>query len=119
MRALLLSQQHVLDERADRLVGAVEEDPDDRAGDLDDDRSLHDLGAPGPLDLLQLAPRLADEREAPRADAVGEGGSGLLRHRSGAGAEPRRARGDRAAARLLLAGGPARVAPLPARLAGH
>src|SRR5215218_5443794 len=58
---LLLAQEDVLDDALPEEVVGVEEDPDDHARDQHDRRPLDDLVLPGPVDLLQLGPRLADE----------------------------------------------------------
>src|SRR4051794_17635360 len=58
---LLLTEEEVLDDALPEQVVGVEEDADDRAGDQHDGRPLDHLVLPGPVDLLQLRPRLADE----------------------------------------------------------
>src|SRR4029079_13280776 len=65
------SLKDLLDEIAEDEVAHVEERPDDRARDDDDDRGLRDLVAAGPLDLLQLGPGLADEASARLGLAAG------------------------------------------------
>jgi len=54
---------HVLDDLLDPEVERPQVRADDRARDDDDDRPLRDLVAARPVDLLQLAPGLADEAE--------------------------------------------------------
>src|SRR5439155_1326573 len=69
------SEQNVLDEAFPDQVGAVEIHADDDAGDEDDDDALDQLALAGPLDLLQLAPRLGDEvLEPPAGDRAGFAG---------------------------------------------
>src|SRR3989442_2540465 len=83
------SEQNVLDEAFPDEVGAVEIYADDDAGDEDDDDALDQLALSGPLDFLQLAPRLGDEvLEPPARDRARlAGGFGLS-----AGARRRSAR---------------------------
>src|SRR6266540_380071 len=57
----LLRREDSLDEPTEHLVRQVEVAADDHAGDDDDDGALDDLVLTGPLDLPQLADRLADE----------------------------------------------------------
>ena len=74
---MALLEKDVLDETTEDLVGDPEVDAHDDARDEDDDGALHNLLLPGPLDLLELAPRLADEASAgklARRGAVGAGG---------------------------------------------
>jgi hypothetical protein len=56
-----LSEQDVLYEALPDQIGAVQIDADDDAGDEDDDDALDQLALTGPLDFLELAPRLAHE----------------------------------------------------------
>src|SRR5207244_2110152 len=97
------SEQNVLDEAFPDQVGAVEIHADDDAGDEDDDDALDQLALAGPLDLLQLAPRLGDEvLEPPAGDRAGFAGrfglSTCARRR------PARRRGRSARERGLAAG---------------
>src|SRR3954452_10635294 len=62
--ALLLLVQDPLDDVLPDDVVRVEVDADHDARDQHDHRSLNHLRLAGPLDLLQLRPRLAEEREA-------------------------------------------------------
>jgi hypothetical protein len=57
----LPAQQDVLDEATEDLVGEEQVRARDQAGDQDDDGALDQLLLAGPVDLLQLAPRLLDE----------------------------------------------------------
>src|ERR671934_2391822 len=57
----LLPQEDVLDHALPDQVVRVQVDADDEARDEDDDGALDHLRLVRPLDLLQLAPRLADE----------------------------------------------------------
>src|SRR2546430_16481581 len=61
------AEKDVLDEPLERLVGEEEVDADDQAGDQDDHGALDQLLLAGPLDLVQLGPRLADELRAGEA----------------------------------------------------
>src|SRR5438132_9892860 len=61
MRESLLPQEDVLDDALEDEIGAVEEHADDQTGDQHHDDALDELVLPGPLDLLQLTPRLGDE----------------------------------------------------------
>src|SRR5690349_20040899 len=63
-----LSQEDVVDDGLPDLVVRVEIHADDDAGDQDDERALDQLLLARPLDLVQLAGRLADE--VGRAEAV-------------------------------------------------
>src|SRR5262245_9652891 len=104
-----LPEKDVADEGADHLVDAPEVRADDEHRDDHDDRPLDGLGAVRPVDLAKLGDRLGDEA-TPAARRVLDG-----RDRRSTG--PSRLRD--AAARLvraLVAGGPAGVAALPARL---
>src|SRR3954469_11711645 len=104
----LLAEEDVLDEPSEDLVGAPEVDADDDAGDEHDDRPLDQLRLRRPFDLLQLAPRLADEVEVARTcvrrrarlrlgpplgaaavSAVRDGTVGLPRRRRGSLLAPR------------------------------
>src|SRR4051794_11331947 len=98
----LLAEEDVLNEPAEDLVGAPEVDADDDAGDEHDDRALDQLRLRRPLDLLELAPRLADEVEAARMRVrwcarlrLGPplGAAAVVAVRDGAGGLPRRRRG--------------------------
>src|SRR6476660_8277161 len=60
----LLAQEDVLDDPLPHEVVHVQEDADDHARDQDDRGALDDLVLPGPVDLLELGPRLADEPAA-------------------------------------------------------
>ena len=62
----LLSQKDVADEGLEELVGCVEIHADGHARDDDDDGALGHLLPAGPLDLLQLRPRLPDEARLAR-----------------------------------------------------
>src|SRR3954452_14846915 len=109
----LLAEEDVLDEPSEDLVGAPEVDADDDAGDEHDDRPLDQLRLRRPLDLLQLAPRLADEAEAARARVDGGGrlrlgpllgAAAVAAVGDGAGGLPRRRRGSLLAPRLAARG---------------
>src|SRR5919204_1391051 len=116
-----LLEEDVLHEAPEDLVGGVEVDADDEAGDEDDGGALDDLRLARPLHLLQLAPRLLDEalaastgeRAAPALTLDGLRGRADLRlARAGA-------LRDRAALRLGLAARTALRTSLPSqRLAG-
>ena len=103
-------QQNVLNERTEDLVAAPEERADDGAGDEHDNRSLDDLGAVRPLDLLELA---EDSRMNPprRVSTVG--------HDGGAGAVEARARRPGAAGRATDWRGPWSPASPSARRASR
>src|SRR5215211_554382 len=60
-RLALEPQQNVADEAAEGEVRDGEVGADDGDGDDHDDRGGGKLTAAGPLDLLELGPRLADE----------------------------------------------------------
>jgi hypothetical protein len=60
-----LSEKDVLDEPAEDLVRREQVDAGHETGDQHDGRALDQLLLAGPVDLLQLGPRLADEDEAP------------------------------------------------------
>src|SRR3954468_11436873 len=62
--SLPLLVQKPLDDVLPEDVVRIEVDADHDAGDQHDHRSLNHLRLAGPLDLLQLRPRLAEEREA-------------------------------------------------------
>src|SRR3954447_26676243 len=62
--ALLLLAQDPLDDVLPEDVVRIEVDADHDAGDQHDHRSLNHLRLSGPLDLLELGPRLAEECEA-------------------------------------------------------
>src|SRR5437763_11056821 len=72
---MALLEQHLLDDFLPELVVQPEVSADDDAGDEHDDRALDHLVLAGPLDLLQLCDRLADEPEesaaARRLDLTG------------------------------------------------
>jgi hypothetical protein len=51
----------VLDEAPEELVGEEQVRAGDQTGDEDDRGALNQLLLAGPVDLLQLAPRLLDE----------------------------------------------------------
>src|SRR3954452_20317580 len=62
--SLLLLVQDPLDDVLPEDVVRIEIDADHDAGDQHHHRSLNHLRLAGPLDLLQLRPRLAEERQA-------------------------------------------------------
>src|SRR5919197_6157424 len=59
-----LLEEELLHQRPESEISRVEVDAHDSAGDQDDHRRLDDLVLGRPFDLLQLAPRLADETGA-------------------------------------------------------
>src|SRR3954470_170130 len=63
--SLLLLVQDPLDDVLPEDVVRIEVDADHDAGDQHHHRSLNHLRLAGPLDLVQLRPRLAEECEAP------------------------------------------------------
>jgi hypothetical protein len=108
-----LPEKDVADEGPDQLVDPPEIRADDGDGDEDGDRALYHLGAIGPVDLVELCPRLADEAAAVRSfvpdrrdRSTATGG------RSGLGNAAR-------LARSLLARSSTGVAPLPPGLVRH
>src|SRR5262245_38636865 len=74
------SEQNVLDETTEDLVREEQVHARDETGDQDDGGALDQLVLPGPVDLLQLRPRLGDEALAalPR-DVASVGGCGRRR----------------------------------------
>src|SRR3954463_10735880 len=76
--SLPLLVQDPLDDVLPEDVVRIEVDPDHDAGDQHDHRSLNDLRLAGPLDLLQLRPRLSEEGEAPAARLRGRRGRPAL-----------------------------------------
>src|SRR6476660_8868229 len=105
-----LPEKDVANEGTDDLVDAPQVRAHDEHGDDHDDGALDRLRAVRPVDLAELRDRLLDEAAA--AALVLDG------HDRGAAG---RGRLGYAAARLarLIAGGAARVAPLPAGLVRH
>src|SRR5436190_6481511 len=85
MRASLppLSQQDVLDEALPHEIGSVQIDADHDARHEDDHDALDELILVGPLDLLELAPRLADEALEPAAGNVALADLGTRGRRTG------------------------------------
>jgi hypothetical protein len=72
-----------LDEAPEDLVGEEQVRARDQTGDEDDGGALDQLLLAGPVDLLQLGPRLADEALAARAgDVVAVGALGGLGRRA-------------------------------------
>src|SRR5215467_8679985 len=81
-----LPQEDVLDEATEQLVAQEQVQTRDEAGDEDDRGALDQLLLSGPVDLLQLAPRLGDEApdaSARRAVAVARRLRGLRRRACG------------------------------------
>src|SRR5262245_63262762 len=64
------SEQNVLDETTEDLVREEQVHARDETGDQDDGGALDQLVLAGPVDLLQLRPRLGDEALAPLARDV-------------------------------------------------
>src|SRR6266536_1601817 len=62
-RLSLLTDDSLDDVLPDQVVH-IQIDADHDARDQHDNRSLNHLGTPGPVDLLQLAPRFGDEAAA-------------------------------------------------------
>src|SRR2546430_7907725 len=111
------AEEDVLDKPLERLVGEKEVDADDQAGDQDDHGALDQLLLPGPFDLVQLGPRLADELRAGEAPPWTRRGAVLA-----AGGRDGRAHGGTAGALdggLALGLGRAAGAALGACLPGH
>src|SRR4051812_20247076 len=64
------SQEDVLDEALEQLIGGEQVHARDQARDQHDRGALDQLLLAGPVDLLELGPRLADEALAPLAGDV-------------------------------------------------
>src|SRR5687767_637521 len=117
-------EEDALDEALQREVGDPQVRAHDRARDDHDDTTRKHLAAPGPLDLVELGPRLPDEAAALARLAVRRL---LLRRRGGrphllarTSSLPRaRRRGRRLPLGGFAGGLAAARTPLLARVAGH
>src|SRR5436309_2903464 len=113
-RLSLLTDDLLDDVLPDQIV-RIEIDADHHAGDQHDNRSLNHLRLTGPVDLLELRPRLGDEAAALAALRAGLAFR-RLRARTDLRLALARALGDAAAALRL---GLAARAPLRPRLPCH
>ena len=107
-----LSEKDVADEGPNQLVEAPEIGADDHHGDDDGHRALNHLGAVGPVDLVELGPRLANEAAARPGIVLDRGDGPTSAGRSRLGNAAR-------LTRSLLSRCATRVAPLPPGLVGH